>query len=212
METIRVCNKCNTPKAESEFYFSNGRYYSFCKQCKRITNSAWHSANSERHHAMNKAWAKRNKDKTAAYYKKYVQANRVALAAKQKAYVEKNKARIYAVGKIYREKNSLRIAANVKAWHDANPNKRAANRAKRRAAESMALPKWYGEFDKFVFEEAKLLSKEREIMTGITYHVDHIVPINSKIVSGFHCASNFRVIPASENISKGNRRDPSWEC
>lgn len=38
--------------------------------------------------------------------------------------------------------------------------------------------------------------------TGIEHHVDHIIPINGKKVTGLHVAANLCVIPATENIRR----------
>lgn len=41
--------------------------------------------------------------------------------------------------------------------------------------------------------------------SGERVHVDHVIPLLGKRVSGLHVEGNLAVIPATENIRKGNR-------
>jgi hypothetical protein len=80
-------------------------------------------------------------------------------------------------------------------------------KAKRRSQTLEATPKWYGEFDEFVLSEAYRLCKLREKATGIKWEVDHIVPLQGKIVCGLHWYQNWSVKTQFENRAKGNKYD-----
>ncbi len=103
------------------------------------------------------------------------------------------------------EKKIQSAKDRVYRWRSDNPQRFEEIEARRRARKLHALPKWYGELDELVMKEAVDLRVRRSAATGIEWHIDHMVPLQSREACGLHCASNFQVIPASMNLTKGNR-------
>lgn len=80
----------------------------------------------------------------------------------------------------------------------ANQGKNAAYAAKHRARLLNAIPTWT---DLIAIE--RLYTKAAD--SGM--HVDHIYPLQGKIVCGLHVANNLQLLPPLENLKKGNRLD-----
>lgn len=54
---------------------------------------------------------------------------------------------------------------------------------------------------KEIYKYSHYLSKT----TGIKHHVDHIIPLKGKFVSGLHVHQNLQIIPAIDNMKKHNK-------
>ena len=103
--------------------------------------------------------------------------------------------------------NKDQIDQRNKAWKQQNPDKLAAMDARRRASVLQRTPKWVSQKEllriKCLYSLAAMLNKH-----GVEpWHVDHIIPLQGRNVSGLHVYSNLRVLPSSENLAKGNRYD-----
>lgn len=113
------------------------------------------------------------------------------------------KARISAKNYYWRNVTAKRQAASLyRKVHKAKVN---ATNAKRQSDKLQRTPKWLTSlhFQQIELFYAAAVSLTKEF--NVSMHVDHIVPLKGKNVSGLHVPWNLQVIPASENISKGNR-------
>jgi len=88
---------------------------------------------------------------------------------------------------------------------NANPAKKRADTITRRYGLKKATPEWanFGYMNLF-YKLAKTEAKR----IGEAVHVDHIIPIVSKLVCGLHCEYNMQLLTASDNLRKNNHY--SW--
>lgn len=125
------------------------------------------------------------------------------------------------------EKRAIRLEKarlNQIKWRKLNPNhegtkaakkayaaseqgklKKYVGTAKRRAAMLQRTPKWLTAIDFERIENEYKLATLLTKVTGSPWHVDHVIPLQGKFVSGFHVPSNLQVMRGSENIAKANQ-------
>jgi len=141
----------------------------------------------------------------AEYQRQYRIKNREKLAAYKKCWDELNKEKIQEDSKERYLAKKDQIKAYVSQYKKLNPAKANANKAKRKAAKKLRTPIWLTPID---FERIENEYKLAAILTkiwGEPWHVDHIIPLQGKLVSGLHVPSNLQVILGSKNCSKQNR-------
>lgn len=139
---------------------------------------------------------------------KWRSENQAARTAYLKAYRVKTKEHRSRTAKEWRDKNLERALATGRAWREANPHKNAAYSSLRRAREIQRTPAWLTAADleeiEVFYLAARLISEE----SGMPFHVDHILPLAGKLVSGLHVPTNLQLLPGKENLSKNNRWTP----
>lgn len=100
------------------------------------------------------------------------------------------------------EKNKESRKARVADYKKTYPEKVNTVNAARRASYKHAHPKWAN--DKYI-SLFYSMCKEEELRTGRKCHVDHIIPLKSKLVCGLHVEHNLQILFAEDNIRKANR-------
>ncbi len=102
------------------------------------------------------------------------------------------------------QNNLVKVREIKAAWKKRNPLNGQVNASKRSAIKRSAEVLWDQEFTDFVFEEAHHLRGLRDAMFNYKWHVDHVIPLQGKLVCGLHVWNNFAVIPAIINMRKNN--------
>lgn len=160
---------------------------------------AWYQKNRDRVLAASTAYYAENREEVRTRHARWQQANpesgRVRTARWRAAHPERSVASVAA----WRMVNPEKKKAAEYAWYVANPGKVLAKVARRRAARLQAVPVWANQ-QKIAAIYAEAAAK------GM--HVDHVVPLQSKLVCGLHVEHNLQLLPGSENCSKSNRYWP----
>jgi hypothetical protein len=124
--------------------------------------------------------------------------------AQDAAYRRANKEKCTATIRQWREKNRALSNSYVRKAKAKNPAIVLANTVKRRLAKLHRTPSWLTTEDHWMIEQAYELAVLRAKLFGFSWHVDHVIPLQGKLVSGLHTPYNLQVIPGIENVRKSN--------
>jgi hypothetical protein len=132
----------------------------------------------------------------------YKSTNKEKLYKETKDWKEDNKEKVSEYRKEYWILNSDKEKELAKKWRKVNRGICNSYGANYRSSKKNATP-WWSDLD--VIKEIYKSARELTILTGIQFHVDHILPLNNPTVQGLHIPANLRIIPYYENLSKSNR-------
>jgi hypothetical protein len=172
---MKTCTVCGTIKAVAAFE-PQRRQCIDCRKAIMKTNRAKYYARTRESALANiKEWRKNNEERRRAV---------------RKAEYEKNADIARQAARKYRQENK----AKVNAWS-----------RKHQLARTRRTPLWLSADDHWMIEQAYELAQLRSNLFGFEWQVDHVVPLQGKLVSGLHTPYNLQVIPARDNRSKSNR-------
>lgn len=137
---------------------------------------------AEKNRAKVKDWAKANPDRLRAYRAQWRALN----PEKVKAYRDRHRAKTpKSVANGYAKKSRQQPAVKLK---------RAFIQRTRHASQLARTPPWAD------------LPAIKLFYCGCPadHHVDHVIPLKGKTVSGLHVETNLQYLPAAENIRKRN--------
>lgn len=181
---LKTCNKCQCEKDTSAFY-ANKRMKdglnTFCIECHKADNVA---------RKLLRRSDDAFKQEERAYKAKYRQRTTEKRALYMKEWRSKNAEYTYQYAKQYRQDNKAFI------------NFLSQNR---KLAMMQRTPLWLGVEEMWMIEEAYQLAALRTKLFGFAWHVDHVIPLRGKTVSGLHTPQNLSVIPGTANMQKTNK-------
>lgn len=192
---MKVCSICKTEKPLSEFYARSDypeKRHSHCKLCAKTHHGPKYRAN---HKTDIKAWH-------AQHYIEKQDEIKARNSAWQKANLESSRARVARHRAKDVEKARRKTRESARRWYAKHKPKSVANGKRYVLLKQKRMPSWANQ--QYIADMYMLAALVSEA-TGIKYHVDHIVPLRGKKVCGLHVEHNLQVIPASENLQKGER-------
>jgi hypothetical protein len=158
-----------------------------CKACQ------YASIDKAAHRARGKKWVNQNREKQRQSQADWRARNPEVVKLRSRSAYRSNAQYYTAKNKKWQLENREKMRAYGRDWTKRNLKSCVAKNAARRAALIRAIPPWA--------DLAAIARFYDACPPG--FHVDHVVPLRGKTVSGLHVLENLQYLPALENIRKG---------
>lgn len=175
---MKICTKCKENKDLDKFSKDKRRKDGFecwCKDCKQIVCKTRYANNYHLYDIAARNWQKNNPNK------------------------------VLEASRAYKLANPEKVKEMNEIWTKNNAAKKCIATAKRRANKLKATPKWLTLIHLEKIESIYKFSITLQKLFNIKFHVDHIIPLQGKMVSGLHVPWNLQILSAQENLSKSNK-------
>ena len=161
----------------------------FCKGCLQELDSSYFFTDKNRKSGLSYYCKSCHRAKLKQNYL----LKREKRLVKMKEYYHSNSSKL-------NEKSKIR----GKEWRSNNKDKNCFKAAKYRTKKLKATPSW-ADFDKIQMYYGVAAFLNWLNCGFIKYHVDHIVPLQGKMVCGLHVHDNLQVLLAQNNLKKHNK-------
>ena len=162
-------------------------------EVKKAGDKRWAEQNRERSNEIKRAWKERNPEHAKAYYEANAEKIRARERTRAAENSELNRARAHA----WAEANPERAKATFRRIYERRKSDYVLRaRARRQHIDERATPKW---------ADKDAIAAIYKKATELGMHVDHIIPLRGKLVSGLHVETNLQLLTPQENMKKGNR-------
>ena len=123
--------------------------------------------------------------------------------ARKKAWAAANKVKAANYDKHWQQNNKDKKSRNYRNWQLNNRATVNSYNSFVRAQRIQRTPAWADKDRIQAYYD--VCSFFNEVNGYIKYHVDHVIPLQGKKVSGLHVHNNLQIIPAKDNLEKSNK-------
>ena len=153
-----------------------------------------------------------NKESILKTHAEYRENNKDKRRESAKQYYLGNIEQLHKKAKEYRYNNKEKRREYDRQWEQNNRGKSIERTARRRAKKLNATPAW-ADLDKIKeiyadCEEVNLAARTAGCPSTEKFVVDHVIPLQGKLVSGLHVEANLQITTQTENATKHNKFKP----